>query len=583
MRIRSSSDSDDWIQWQGVHFDGRMKLRDNNDYNVIQLQTASNIQAFGEGKGSGQAGISDWAFMSRNSMATAAGLNIGSDNGTAGTHKSLGISTPQCNSIYGKGGPSDDYIALDTYSIAGNTWAGERPAMRLGASGFDFYANTDTNGFADTPHFSINEGGYSYFTGSVGIGLTNPAHTLHVSGSVAGTGVGDRITLNGTPYLLSGDSPAETQTLQDVTTNGNTTTTSILSTGPHISGVTGLFSDDLTVANGDITITDTSKKLRVGNTFYKNGAIEGNGNDIRISPGGTKSLILHGGDELGIQILDGGNVGIGTSNPAQKLHVAGITRFSNASSNYIEIDGSRASDNNAVISNQFNQLILETNEGAGDPDICLLPASGGNVGIGNNSPAYPLSVSSAAYAVDNYIDVYVSNSKNAGILFRDPAGGRASITANTDNDLVFATNGTGSSSETMRILDDGNVGIGTTPTNKLDVFGHFTATSKAFLIDHPTKENKKLQYASLEGPENAVYVRGTANSASIELPDYWSELIHEDSITVVVTPIGKKQDLYIKSKSPQLIMIGGVKGSYDYVVYGERKDIDRLEIEPLKV
>ena len=27
-------------------------------------------------------------------------------------------------------------------------------------------------------------------------------------------------------------------------------------------------------------------------------------------------------------------------------------------------------------------------------------------------------------------------------------------------------------------------------------------------------------------------------------------------------------------------MIGGVEGSYDYVVYGERKDIDRLEIEP---
>ena len=48
MRIRSSSNIDDWVQWQGIHSDGRMKLRDNNDYNVIQLQTASNIQCFGE-------------------------------------------------------------------------------------------------------------------------------------------------------------------------------------------------------------------------------------------------------------------------------------------------------------------------------------------------------------------------------------------------------------------------------------------------------------------------------------------------------------------------------------------------------
>jgi hypothetical protein len=96
MRIRSSSNIDDWVQWQGIHSDGRMKLRDNNDYNVIQLQTASNIQCFGEGQGSGHYGLSDWAFMAYQGYATAAGLNIGSNNGTAGTHKSIGISTPQC-------------------------------------------------------------------------------------------------------------------------------------------------------------------------------------------------------------------------------------------------------------------------------------------------------------------------------------------------------------------------------------------------------------------------------------------------------------------------------------------------------
>ena len=84
----------------------------------------------------------------------------------------------------------------------------------------------------------------------------------------------------------------------------------------------------------------------------------------------------------------------------------------------------------------------------------------------------------------------------------------------------------------------------------------------------------------MEGPENGVYVRGTTNSKIIKLPDYWSELVHEDSITVVLTPIGKKQDLYIKSKTAENVMVAGVEGSYDYVVYGERKDINRLEIEP---
>ena len=46
------------------------------------------------------------------------------------------------------------------------------------------------------------------------------------NGDVLGTGAGNRITNNGTPYLLSGDAAA-TLTLQDVCDNGNTTTTAI--------------------------------------------------------------------------------------------------------------------------------------------------------------------------------------------------------------------------------------------------------------------------------------------------------------------------------------------------------------------
>jgi hypothetical protein len=56
------------------------------------------------------------------------------------------------------------------------------------------------------------------------------------SGSFLGTGDGNRITNNNVPYLLSGDTPAGNDDLQDVTTRGDTTTTSIISTGPYISG-----------------------------------------------------------------------------------------------------------------------------------------------------------------------------------------------------------------------------------------------------------------------------------------------------------------------------------------------------------
>ena len=51
----------------------------------------------------------------------------------------------------------------------------------------------------------------------------------------------------------------------------------------------------------------------------------------------------------------------------------------------------------------------------------------------------------------------------------------------------------------------GNVGIGTSNTSyKLHVVGSFAATTKSFVIDHPTKSDMKLRYGSLEGPENGV-------------------------------------------------------------------------------
>ena len=114
------------------------------------------------------------------------------------------------------------------------------------------------------------------------------------------------------------------------------------------------------------------------------------------------------------------------------------------------------------------------------------------------------------------------------------------------------------------------------------IFGHFTATSKSFLIDHPTKEGKKLQYGSLEGPENGVYVRGrlTGND-TIELPDYWTALVDPNSITASITPIGSHQELYVADVSDNKVVVGGDRDSMDffYTVYAERIDVDKLEIE----
>jgi hypothetical protein len=114
---------------------------------------------------------------------------------------------------------------------------------------------------------------------------------------------------------------------------------------------------------------------------------------------------------------------------------------------------------------------------------------------------------------------------------------------------------------------------------KVDSLGNFTATSKSFDIAHPTKENMRLRYGSLEGPENGVYIRGTVESNIIELPEYWTGLVHEDSITASLTSVGSAQNIYVEKIENNKIYIGGNLEKAFFTVYGERKDIDKLTVE----
>jgi hypothetical protein len=83
----------------------------------------------------------------------------------------------------------------------------------------------------------------------------------------------------------------------------------------------------------------------------------------------------------------------------------------------------------------------------------------------------------------------------------------------------------------------------------------------------------------LEGPENGVYIRGKTNEPIILLPDYWSELVDADSITVTVTPIGKPQQLFVVSQNSTSVEIGNVDGLYNYLIFAERKDVNKLQTE----
>ena len=66
------------------------------------------------------------------------------------------------------------------------------------------------------------------------------------------------------------------------------------------------------------------------------------------------------------------------------------------------------------------------------------------------------------------------------------------------------------------------------------------ATVKNFRVPHPTEADKEIWYASLEGPEAAAYVRGTATlvdgKAVIEFPKHFELMIDENSLTISTSP-----------------------------------------------
>ena len=146
---------------------------------------------------------------------------------------------------------------------------------------------------------------------------------------------------------------------------------------------------------------------------------------------------------------------------------------------------------------------------------------------------------------------------------------------------------TGSGTNTVYIDGDLFVSGSTDTGNKGRLASRFdTADSKGktFDIINPTKkEGHRLRYACIEGPEVGVYYRGRLkNDTEIVLPYYWKDLVHTDSITVQLQPIGAHQDIIVKRWDAEKIYLQAKPGfpiNCFYHVYAERKDINPLIVE----
>ena len=304
-------------------------------------------------------------------------------------------------------------------------------------------------------------------------------------------------------------------------TTGNAATASALQTARNINGVSFNGTADITVTAAAGTLTGTtlasgvtaSSLTSVGTlgaltvsasvataSITSSSTTAGNQPTLRLQHSGNNTFQIKGGANLQflsddganerVRITNAGDVGIGTSSPAFKLHTyiaSGTSMFRFESGANTGIYGYWTRPNQSYI----QALNLDNN---GDKDFSLYDATNGQV----VDRYYPSSAGYRAFFTNGSERMRIDSSGNLLVgRTSTPADGLARIAVLNTTDtaiqltksgvvscrvtavstaLAFGVDGSDGSTERMRITSGGDVGIGTSsPTFKLQVEGNLYA------------------------------------------------------------------------------------------------------------
>jgi hypothetical protein len=387
----------------------------------------------------------------------------------------------------------DIYATHDGGTNSNNEYFSYDDGSQLGSGGtFHFHADSARNAAWSSPTAAISAKG-GYFSGSVGIGTNDPQYKLDVRGGpiyindpaetndkfAATVGYVKSMTGGGTGGGVPGGS-VEGQTLR---WNNSTSAWNVSS---------NLVNNGTNVGIGDTSLT---YKLEVNGEAQFDGALrarDATGIGFRDDAG-----------NLGLWVEDGGQVGIGTTSPGQKLDVVGFIQAGDGSDGVQINYGTGRGSVIGAVGGAYNDLDLRATSGVGTG--IYLP-SGGNVGIGTTAPNRTLDVNGVFGVEYNGLERFGINPTSTGVdLVVKDAGG------NTDFRVDTRTG-----QETMWYTG-GNVGIGTTsPDYTLHTYTP-TAQGGAYIeIDREAdSETVGLVFSNAGTPDWYNYVTADANRSLI--------------------------------------------------------------------
>jgi hypothetical protein len=450
---------------------------------------------------------------------------------------------------------------LESAPPALGTWGGQFSISRTSQYGLQFGILTNGNGWIQQARTDGTATAYNLLLnpigGNVGIGTTNPTLKLDVASNglnppassgiinngLMRVGYSDRtwagselnigiINSGAYPVWFQAQNPVALGTYRDISLNPNGGNVGIGVTNPgKLLDVNTTFRANSVnvsgfVNNAGVVMTDAS------GTLYSTVPTTGGGGTTLPSGVLGSTLYNNGSGWLAATsplYNNGTNIGIGTTNPGQKLEVAGnlfinplgtgdglqfsadsANSYIDSTTNSLEFRTTRSNDNLIFQTNSSTRMYIDGSSGnvgiattnpKGILDVystasssdALVVASNGNVGIGVTAPGKLLDVNGTLRAT-------------GGVTFSSLAGVAGTVMTDSSGNLYSASSSSsvlwnGNTAGNIWNLNSGNVGIGVTnPDHILTVSqSNNTAFDNALTVSRTAAAGEWLAFTNIGG------------------------------------------------------------------------------------